>query len=72
MITRMWQGEPALVLGVVQAVLAATVTFGLELSDEQLAALVAVIAAVHAVAVRRNVEPHRKASLARNDSVVAG
>lgn len=72
MITRIWQNEPALVLGVVQAVLAATVTFGLDLTDEQLAALVAVIAAIQAVAVRRNVQPHRRAPLLGNDPVVVG
>ena len=53
----MWNREPALILGVVQAVLALAVSFGLDLSVEQTGALLAVSAAVLAVVTRQKVTP---------------
>lgn len=49
--------EPALVAGLVQALLAALVAFGVPLSPEQTAAVLAVSAAVLAFVVRRQVTP---------------
>ena len=51
------KAEPALVAGVVQAVLALLLAFGVPLSDEQVGAILALSAAVLAVAVRQNVTP---------------
>jgi hypothetical protein len=56
----MWNREPALIAGLVQALLALAIAFGLQLSPEQMAALVAATSAVLAVVVRRTVTPtHR-------------
>lgn len=49
--------EPALVAGVVQAVLALLVAFGVGLSPEQVGAVLAVTAAVLALLVRGRVSP---------------
>ena len=49
--------EPALVLGAVQAVLALVVAFGLDLSAEQVAGILAVSAAALAIVVRIKVTP---------------
>lgn len=49
--------EPALVSGLVQTVLALVVAFGLDLSNEQTAAILAVTAAVLALVVRSKVTP---------------
>lgn len=49
--------EPALVVGLVQAILALVVAFGLDLSGEQTAAILAVTAAVLAFVVRSQVTP---------------
>jgi hypothetical protein len=49
--------EPALVIGLLQAVIAVAVSFGLHLSPEQVGALVALLAAAGAVFVRRQVTP---------------
>lgn len=47
--------EPALILGLIQTVLALVVAFGFDLSGEKVGALMAVSAAVLAVVVRQNV-----------------
>lgn len=47
--------EPALILGAVQAIIALVVAFGVELSNEQTGALLAVTAAVLAVVTRQSV-----------------
>lgn len=49
--------EPALITGLIQAVLALVVAFGLDLSGEQTASILAVSAAVLAVVVRSQVRP---------------
>jgi hypothetical protein len=49
--------EPALVAAVVQAVLGLVVAFGLDLTGEQTAGILAVTTAVLALVVRRNVTP---------------
>lgn len=49
--------EPALVGGVVQALLALLLAFGVPLSDEQVGAILALSAAVLAFVVRRKVTP---------------
>lgn len=56
MATRL-KNEPALLLGLVQAVLAVAVSFGLSLSAQQVGAIVALTAAATAVVVRRQVTP---------------
>jgi len=49
--------EPALVAGVVQALLALLLAFGVPLSDEQVGAIIAVSAAILAIVVRQRVSP---------------
>lgn len=49
--------EPALVLALVQSLIAAAVSFGLDLTAEQVGALVAVTAAVFGVVTRHKVRP---------------
>jgi hypothetical protein len=49
--------EPALILGEVQAILALAITFGLDLSVEQVGAILAASAAVLAVVTRQKVTP---------------
>ena len=51
------RNEPAVVTGLVQAVLALVVAFGFDLTGEQTAAIVAVTAAVLAFVVRSQVTP---------------
>lgn len=51
------KAEPALYAGLVQAVLACAVAFGLPLSDAQQGTILALSAAVLAVIVRQNVTP---------------
>lgn len=53
------KNEPALVVGVLQAVLALAVSFGLDLSADQVGGIMAVSAAVLAVLVRSRVTPTR-------------
>lgn len=52
--------EPAIVAGLVQALLALLVAFGLDLTPEQIGAILGVTAAVLAFVVRRKVVPARK------------
>jgi hypothetical protein len=49
--------EPALIAGLVQAVLALLISFGVDLSQEQTGAILAVTAAVLALVVRARVTP---------------
>lgn len=53
----LWDTEPVLILGAVQAILALFVSFGLDLTADQTAAIVAASAAVLSVVVRRKVTP---------------
>lgn len=55
------RSEPALVSGLVAALIALGTAFGLNLSPEQQGAIMAVVAAVLAVAVRANVTPVQSA-----------
>lgn len=54
---RIYDTEPALLLGAVQAVVALAVAFGLDLSAEQVGAILAASAAVLSVLLRRKVTP---------------
>ena len=54
------RNEPALVSGAVTAVIALAMTFGLNLSTEQVGAILAVVAAVMAFVVRSKVTPTAK------------
>lgn len=49
--------EPALVMGVIQTVLALVLAFGVDLSTEQVGAILAVSAAVLSLVVRAKVTP---------------
>lgn len=53
------KAEPAMVAGLVQAVLALAIAFGLPLSDVQVGAILAATAAVLAFVVRSRVTPVR-------------
>lgn len=53
--------EPALVSGLVQALLGLLLTFGLPLTDEQVGAVMVLTAALLAFIVRAKVMPARKA-----------
>lgn len=53
----LWNTEPALVLGAVQAILALLLAFGVDLTPEQIGAILAVSAAVLSLLVRRKVSP---------------
>ena len=52
-----WGREPALILGALQAVVALAISFGLDLSPEQVGAILAASAAVLAVVTRSQVSP---------------
>jgi hypothetical protein len=51
------KNEPALIVGFVQATLAVAVSFGLDLSVEQVGAIVAASAAVTSILLRQQVSP---------------
>ena len=51
------RNEPALLTAVIQAVIAVAVSFGLDLSTEQVGALLALSAAVAALFLRQRVSP---------------
>jgi len=51
----LWNREPALILGAVQTLVALAVAFGLDLSSEQVGAIMAASAAVVALITRRTV-----------------
>lgn len=52
--------EPALILGLIQAVLALAIGFGLDISPEQFGLIMAASAALAAVIVRSQVTPTSK------------
>ena len=54
---RLFNREPALFLGVIQAVLALVLAFGVDLSSGQTGAVLAVAAAVLALITRQRVTP---------------
>ena len=56
----LWGREPALILGLVQAGLALAIGFGLNLSGDQVALIMAFSSALVAVIVRQNVTPNAK------------
>jgi hypothetical protein len=49
--------EPALIAGLIQAILALAVAFGFDLTSEQVGAILAVTGALLAVVVRQQVTP---------------
>lgn len=51
------KAEPALILGIVQALLVLAVSLGLELDEDQKAAILALTAAVISVVTRQMVSP---------------
>ncbi len=53
----MFGREPAVIMGVVQALLALGLSFGLKLEAEQVGAIMAAVAAVLSVIVRHQVTP---------------
>ena len=53
----LWDTEPVLILGAVQAAIALAVAFGIDLTSEQTATIVAFSAAVLSVVARRKVTP---------------
>ncbi len=52
-----WGREPAMVLGLVQAVIALVVAFGLSLAPDQIGAILAVTAVVLGLITRSRVSP---------------
>lgn len=56
--TNLWGREPALVLAALQAILALAVGFGLPISTEQMALILAATAAVIGVITRQQVTPY--------------
>ena len=56
-LTRWHLGEPALLMGFVQAVIALAVSFGLHLTADQIAGIMGLSGAVLAIIVRQNVSP---------------
>lgn len=63
-VLQLWANEPALVVGVVTALLSVAAAFGLALNEEQIAAIVGVVTAVGAVVasfvIRSQVTPVRE------------
>lgn len=53
----MWNREPAVILAAVQAVLALVIAFGLDLTNEQTGAVLAVTAAILGIITRSRVTP---------------
>lgn len=53
----LWNREPALFMGALQALLALVIAFGLNLSEVQIAALLGTSAAVLALVTRSKVSP---------------
>jgi hypothetical protein len=51
------RNEPVLITGLIQAVLALAITFGLGVSEEQVGAILAVAAAALAIVARQKVTP---------------
>ena len=55
---KLWGREPAMILGLVQTVIALVAAFGLDLTAEQTGAILAATAAVLAVITRQSVTPN--------------
>lgn len=55
--SNLWNREPAMVLAAVQAVLALLISFGADLSPEQVGSILAVSAAILGLITRRKVTP---------------
>jgi len=55
-----WKREPAMILAVVQAIIALAISFGFGLSPEQVGSILAVTAAVLGLVVRSQVTPTGK------------
>lgn len=53
----LWNREPAVILGALQAILALAVGFGLQLSAEQVTLITAAAAAIVALVTRTQVSP---------------
>lgn len=53
--------EPAVILGAVQAILVLLVSFGLELTEEQTAAIISLAAVILSIVTRQLVVPKAKA-----------
>jgi len=53
----LWGREPSLILGLIQAVLALLLAFSVDISQEQMGAILAVSAAILAVITRQTVTP---------------
>lgn len=58
--------EPALLSGLVSAIIALAVGFGLDISADQVSLIMAVVAAVMAIVVRQQVTPTIKVSAERD------
>jgi hypothetical protein len=56
-VKNLWSREPAAILGALQAVIALALSFGLELSTEQVGAILAATAAVLGLVTRSRVSP---------------
>ena len=56
-LSNLWGREPAMVLATMQAILALAIAFGLDLTDEQLGAILAASAAVMGLITRSQVTP---------------
>lgn len=54
---KIWNREPALFIGLISAIMALVVSFGLELSADQVGAIMAVTTAVLAFITRSKVTP---------------
>lgn len=55
--SNLWNREPALIVGFVQAALVLALTFGVDLSAEQIAGILSLTAAGLGLVVRRRVSP---------------
>lgn len=55
--SNLWNREPAAIIGMVQALLAVAIGFGLDLSSEQLGLILAALAAVLGFITRSQVTP---------------
>lgn len=58
----LWGREPAVIIGLIQAAIALAASFGLDMTPEQIGALVAITAAVLSVVTRSQVTPVNKAT----------
>jgi hypothetical protein len=56
----LWNREPALILAFVSAVIALVISFGLDLSTDQVGAIMAVVAALLGLITRSQVTPTAK------------